>query len=257
MSSSSSLSPSQKIYSEAYYESKHRGEDPTRYITDSLPIEPSPNQTKTLLATSVSATPPTAITQQDLDKIATLFKTVATSEECFQAALEACKKRQWQLLKSTGETLKLLVNASGHPLLISLIDGGEFELARELVEENITLHASDTQGNTALHYALIKLNMHILPKITFHDKENYFRMTPSDYIKNNMKAYFHIVRNNKVNSIEPSKLSFLVEIYKKYVSAKSETKREFATHKNIVAVNKYILNSIPEGISSIPDELVI
>jgi hypothetical protein len=116
---------------------------------------------------------------------------------------------------------------------------------------------TDIFGNTALHYALIKLNMYILPKITFHNKENYFRMTPSDYIKNNMKAYFHVVRNNKVNSIEPSKLSFLVEIYKKYVSTKNETKREFATHKNIVAVNKYILNSIPDGISSIPDELII
>lgn len=115
----------------------------------------------------------------------------------------------------------------------------------------------DIFGNTALHYGTIKANMYMIDKLKYHDRENYMRMTPSDYIINNYKSYFHHIRNDKSGlQLEKKKMSFIVEIYKKYILGKSR-ERINASYADVVKVNKYILNSIPEGVNEIPDILKI
>lgn len=114
----------------------------------------------------------------------------------------------------------------------------------------------DVFGNTALHYGMIKANIFLVNKLKFHNRENYMRMTPSDYIVNNYKSYFHHIRNEKLGlQLDKKKLSFIVEIYKKYVSKRASEVRVLANYSDVVRVNKYILNSIPEGVHEIPDNL--
>jgi ankyrin repeat protein len=114
----------------------------------------------------------------------------------------------------------------------------------------------DVFGNTALHYGMIKANIFLVNKLKFHNRENYIRMTPSDYIVNNYKSYFHHIRNEKLGSqLDKKKLSFIVEIYKKCVSKKASDVRILANYSDVVKVNKYILNSIPEGVREIPNNL--
>jgi hypothetical protein len=99
--------------------------------------------------------------------------------------------------------------------------------------------------------------MFFVDKLKYHDRENYMRMTPSDYIINNYKSYFHHIRNEKSGlKFNKKKKSFIVEIYKKYISGKTR-ERINASYADVVKVNKYILNSIPEGINEIPSILKI
>lgn len=115
----------------------------------------------------------------------------------------------------------------------------------------------DIFGNTALHYGTIKANMFFVDKLKYHERENYMRMTPSDYIINNYKSYFHHIRNEKLGlQLDKKKMSFIVEIYKKYISGKVR-ERTTASYSDVVKVNKYILNSIPEGVNEIPSVLKI
>lgn len=119
----------------------------------------------------------------------------------------------------------------------------------------------DIFGNTALHYGTIKTNIYLVDRLKFHNKENYLRMTPSDYIVNNYKSYFHHIRGDKTElelekANNKKKQSFMVEIYKKYIQ-NQKIERDYANYSDVIKVNKYILDSIPEGIDEIPDCLKI
>ena len=116
----------------------------------------------------------------------------------------------------------------------------------------------DVFGNSSLHYGTMRANIFLVNKLKFHNMENYMRMTPSDYIINNYKSYFHHIRNEKLGlQLDKKKLSFIVEIYKKYIAKQSNKTRVIANYSDVVKVNKYILNSIPEGVKEIPDILKV
>lgn len=127
-----------------------------------------------------------------------------------------------------------------------------------LLKFNPNQNSVDVFGNTPLHYATIKANIYLVSNLEFHNKENYMRMTPSDYIINNYKSYFHHIRNEKLGlQLDKKKLSFIVEIYKKYVSTQNKHNRELANYSDVIKVNKYILNSIPNNTHGIPKILTV
>lgn len=105
-------------------------------------------------------------------------------------------------------------------------------------DENIV----DAFGNTALHHATINLNACASMKLISHNKENYFRMTPKDYIINMMKSYFYHVRNEKI-SLKKYKLGFVIRIYKTFVINNNE-KRIYASKQDINKTNEFVLNSL-------------
>lgn len=165
------------------------------------------------------------------------------------------------------DNLKLLV--TNCPEHVNLQTQGQFKtplmLAASFYSDIIELILSfkpnedivDIFGNTALHYGTIKSNLFLINKVKFHNKENYLRMTPADYIVNNYKSYFHHIRNEKLGlQLDKKKMSFIVEIYKKYIAG-TQRERIPALYSNVVKVNKYILNSIPEGVNEIPDILKV
>lgn len=115
--------------------------------------------------------------------------------------------------------------------------------------------ACDIFGNTPLHYACIKSNLYAIKKLVWHAQENYFRMTPGDYVINNMKSGFYYAKNEKVTP-SVNHLSYMVEIYKKYVHT-STVPRVSTSYQKVSQVNKYILSMIPDGSKTVPPELLI
>jgi len=127
-----------------------------------------------------------------------------------------------------------------------------------LMKYNPNQTLRDVFGNTVLHWAMIKSNINMISKLTLHNSENYLRMTPIDYVINGMKCYFHHTRNKKLqNQFDSTKLPFIMQIYKKYASDCLEMDREIAPYKQIINTNKYILNSIEDGVNHIPEKLKI
>ena len=140
------------------------------------------------------------------------------------------------------------------PLMIA-IQNYHSEAIDYLLELGASQTTCDIFGNTPLHYACIKSNLYAVKKLRWHAQENYFRMTPADYVINNMKSGFHHARNEKVKT-SANHLSFMVEIYKKYVFT-STSPRVPTTYQNVSCVNKYILSMIPDGSKVVPPSLLI
>tara|TARA_B100001142_G_C14071994_1_gene553935 strand:+ start:41 stop:649 length:609 start_codon:yes stop_codon:yes gene_type:complete len=97
-------------------------------------------------------------------------------------------------------------------------------------------------GNTALHCAIMTTNAVAVPLLMPHNKENYFKMTPNDYVVNMMKSYFHHVRNKKIN-IKRYRLAFVIRIYKTF-TIYNTSERIYASKENVNNTNNYILNSM-------------
>ena len=99
---------------------------------------------------------PCELSQQELQRIASVFSAIAPvepiPEECFKAALNACKKRQWLLVEEVKDSLDRLVNFEGFSILQKIICDHDFELARGLVVNRISFYTLDSRGDTALHY---------------------------------------------------------------------------------------------------------
>lgn len=142
------------------------------------------------------------------------------------------------------------------PLML-LIKNLNVEVARKMIEIfNPDQTVVDVFGNTALHYAM-QYNLYSIVKIlTAHSKENYFRMTPQDYIINKMRSSFHHIRNNKLNKQYTSvELHYIIAIYNDFIVGK-EIPREFTHTDNIKKVNDYIMDVLKNtSESNIPELL--
>lgn len=131
------------------------------------------------------------------------------------------------------------------------------DLARKLIETfNANQNVVDVFGNTALHYAMYYNLYPIVKLLNNHSRENYFRMTPQDYILNKMRSSFHHVRNDKLNkSAKTKELYYIIGIYNDFILGK-EVPRTFTSDENIKKVNDYIMDKLknaPGG--DIPDSL--
>ncbi len=113
-------------------------------------------------------------------------------------------------------------------------------------------------GNTALHYAMYYNLYPVIQALTLHAKENYFRMTPQDYIINKMRSSFHHARNNKISkSMKPKELYYIIGIYNDFILGRGLV-REFTSDANIKKVNDFVMNLI-KGVSNgvIPESLML
>lgn len=114
----------------------------------------------------------------------------------------------------------------------------------------------DIFGNTVLHYASIFNNYYIMKKLKYHNIENNFRMTPSDYIINQMKYQFHHSRNDKIK--KKFNLDFLEAIYNNIVKKyNSVNQRKYVNDEYILKTNKYIFNNIQENDKFISEKLLV
>jgi len=97
-------------------------------------------------------------------------------------------------------------------------------------------------GNTALHCAVMTTNAKATPLLIAHNQENYFKMTPNDYVVNMMRSYFHHVRNKKIN-IKYYRLAFVIRLYKTFV-LQNNNPRLYASKQHVNDTNDYILDSM-------------
>jgi len=123
----------------------------------------------------------------------------------------------------------------------------------DLIASHVDQTLTDVFGNTALHYTAMFHNLYVLEKLDIHEKENYFRMTAKDYIKNNMKGLFHHIRNKKVK-VNRNDLSFIAEMYNKFF--KNDNIRLHSSIENVKNIQKYIFNNLKDGIKKLPQELI-
>jgi ankyrin repeat protein len=145
------------------------------------------------------------------------------------------------------------------PLMLA-IKHGRLHMGKELLKMQPDESIRDIFGNTALHYAMFYHSYPMVKGLVYHTRENYFRMTPYDYVVNCMKSFFHHSRNKKlVKSFNPVELRFIVAIYNKFVSSNART-RHFAGDEGIKEVNRYVfdqLRNIKGDQANIPEELVL
>ena len=132
------------------------------------------------------------------------------------------------------------------PLMFS-IKKNHIYTASKLIELGSNQNSRDVFGNTALHYAMLLCMYPIVHKLALHGKENYFRMTPQDYICNNMKAVFHHIRNPKIkeyamiSTMNQKQLYYIIGIYNTFVKDHN-IERETVTDNDIKSVNNYIMD---------------
>ena len=142
------------------------------------------------------------------------------------------------------------------PLMIA-IKLSHIPISKLMIEYNAKQNVSDIFGNTALHYAMMNSLYPIVNLLENHCKENYFRMTPQDYVINMMKSLFHHNRNDKIKSVNSKQLYYTIGIYNDFILNK-ESNREFTDNINIKNVNDYILSKIKNiNDGRIPEELKV
>ena len=137
------------------------------------------------------------------------------------------------------------------------IKKSNIELSTKLINNyNSDQCITDVFGNTALHYAMYYNLYPIVKLLNLHAIENYFRMTPQDYIINKMRSSFHHARNNKLNkTIKPKELYYIIGIYNDFIINNKYT-RVFTSDENIKKVNDYIMSKLKlVTTGNIPDSL--
>ncbi|MBF5058585.1 ankyrin repeat domain-containing protein [Candidatus Neptunochlamydia vexilliferae] len=86
---------------------------------------------------------------------------------CFEAVLESSRKKEWSRLEHILEEIEHLERDLKRSLLTELIDRGEFEVAKEMIDRlHLDFHSQDAQNRTALH-AAVELNHLLLTKKLF------------------------------------------------------------------------------------------
>ncbi len=108
----------------------------------------------------------------------------ATEQACFEAAWEKCVARDWKLLKQCQEELNHIVNEQGRSLLQQAIRIGKIGLATEMIANGIAIHARDSMGNTAMHYAVQTESLKLVLQLYEHinqDARNDQEQTPLHY----------------------------------------------------------------------------
>ena len=125
----------------------------------------------------------------------------------------------------------------------------------DLINKQCNQNILDVFGNTSLHYAMFFNCYLAVEKLVMNNIENYFRMTPSDYIKNKMKVSFHHQRNKKIaKKYNPIELQIIATIYNKFIKTNC-FERVFIDEIQIRNINKYVLEHIEKKMDSIPCEL--
>ncbi|MBF5058587.1 ankyrin repeat domain-containing protein [Candidatus Neptunochlamydia vexilliferae] len=101
---------------------------------------------------------------------------------CFEAVLDSSRKKEWSRLEHILEEIEHLEKDLERSLLTELIDRGEFEVAKEMVDRlDLDFHARDIQGRTALHAAVEWKDWNLVEKLLNHidiDARDSRRFTP-------------------------------------------------------------------------------
>ncbi len=130
-------------------------------------------------------------------------------------------------------------------VLMVAIKFGRLYMAQYLLKLEANQDKVDVFGNTALHYAMQYHSYPLVNALTYHTRENYFRLCPYDYVLNSMKSFFHHTRNKKLEkTFSPIQLRYIVAIYNKFIKTVEPRTRQFATDEEIKDANKYIFDQL-------------
>lgn len=159
------------------------------------------------------------------------------------------------------------------PLMIA-IKYYRSQIISYLLENGADEDSLDIFGNTPLHYVALFSNNQVViydeneeneeseeirtvPGMKYHNHENNFRMTPSDYIINNMKIYMHHVRNERI-TFDRMKMSCLINLFNNNFSHKLQGEVRVAIEEeNVHSSINYILQNMPKtNESNIPEILL-
>jgi len=176
-----------------------------------------------------------------------MISTAGENSELFDIFVESISLPKYKYM------IDIFINSQNNkkrqsPLMFA-IKSNKVEFARRLIELGADQNLRDVFGNTALHYAMLLCMYTVVEKLTIHAKENYFRMTPQDYVCNNMKAIFHHIRNPKIkeyamiSTMNQKQLYYIIGIYNRFIKDKT-VKREMVTDNEIKKVNNYIMDSL-------------
>ena len=161
-----------------------------------------------------------------------------------QAIHKFCHENIEQILAIKPELLEVKTIDNQYTPLMIAIKTYNTRAIDFILSLNANQNAVNAYGNTALHHAVINVNAYVIDKLEMHNKENFFRMTPIDYINNMMKSHFHIARNEK-KTVPIYKLGFIATIYEKMCDVDCE--RIITSTEQINQVNKYVLELVNDG----------
>ena len=111
----------------------------------------------------------------------------------------ACENSCFENVKKLVQTYKFIDDRDERgytPFMISIKKHNN-EIFTYLLDNGASQNVTDNYGNTPLHLAVLDTFITAINKLTPHNNENNFRMTPQDYINNMMKSYFYHARTFK------------------------------------------------------------
>lgn len=127
------------------------------------------------------------------------------------------------------------------PLMIA-INKYDSKIIKLLLNHDVDQTKINKFGQTALHIAIMCINSFVVPLLTVHNNENYFKMTPNDYLVNYMKSYYHHARSS---TIPKYKLAFVSDIYTNFKI--NDMERIMVSDENVNKTNKLILDVIDDN----------
>jgi len=153
--------------------------------------------------------------------------------------------------------MKLETNAKGQNLLThAVVHNASYDIIKTLIEGGYDQNNRDVFGNTPLHYAYYNCNIPTIRLLVPHQKENWFRMTPQDYVMQNIKVMVHHNRNENVKAnIKSNIIRFGVDVYNNYILGKQLPIREFAEKESIKTAYSYIFDQLGDTVTAMPDSL--
>ena len=118
-----------------------------------------------------------------LERIARAFQLKFTSEnysemesKCFEAALRACKEKNWQIIEKHQEDISKITDIAGRTLFMHAVANWNEDWVSQLLTYKSLVHQKDSEGNTPLHIAAQTGATHLLPMlfkdIGFDSKNN-------------------------------------------------------------------------------------
>lgn len=155
------------------------------------------------------------------------------------------------------DRMKLETNTKGQNLLAHAVAHNvSYDIIKTLVDDSYDQNNRDVFGNTPLHYAYYNCNIPMIRLLIPHQKENWFRMTPQDYVAENIKVMVHHNRNENVKAnIKSNIIRFGVDVYNNYILGKQLPTREFANKDSIKTAYSYIFDQLGDNVTTMPDSL--
>lgn len=147
-------------------------------------------------------------------------------------------------------------NYKNQTQLITTVINNRVDFAKILLSYGVDQDSVDIFGNTALHYAYYYCNIPIIKILRTHQKENYFRMSPQDYVIQNIKGMVHHSRNeNIISNLSKSILKYGPDVYNRYILNAKLPARELADTTKVKLMYEFIFDQLTDKITSIPDSL--